>query len=40
MLGAGAAFAGGVAPFAIGGVVKSAVAAVVVRVGKGTRLER
>jgi biotin transport system substrate-specific component len=40
MVGAGAAFAGGVAPFVIGGVAKSAVAAAVVRVGKRTRLER
>jgi biotin transport system substrate-specific component len=40
MLGAGAAFAGGVAPFVIGGVAKSAVAAAIVTVGKRTRRER
>jgi biotin transporter BioY len=38
MVGAGAAFVGGVAPFVIGGVAKSVVAAALVRVGKRTRL--
>jgi biotin transport system substrate-specific component len=40
MLGGGAAFSGGVAPFLIGGLAKSAVAAAIVRIGKRTRLER